>query len=273
MVPAVTSAPPPVGGAWYPAAPPPPPPARTSRTWLIVGISALAAVLLAGGGILVATMRGGPAKPAAQGSPVAGTTDSPSPTSAPSPTASPSPSKPAGPMYHVASELCGKVPFTALGNWAKEKPQQTNGGPNPYPQGDAVRVDCDFETGLDVAQTTFVYVSAWSYPSTAEALASYTAVGEVSDPLGTRIALASDNYDQDLKGYGQLARGYYAAQTRTNPKLTESWYVVVVYHVNLVLTVLVELEDALQGPTVNRATLLARTGAETKAILAQLHPS
>jgi hypothetical protein len=239
----------------------PPADARGRSPWPIIGIVALAVVLL-GGVVAVAVASSGSPPAAPSRVAASGTGASGSPSADLTPTASPSPSPsapaPAGPRYHADTSLCAKIPTGPLGNWLATAPKtlyspvkRDIGVPGAYV------VECSSMThSTSPIIWCRVEVSVTIYGTTEAARAAYFAqLAQPGEP------------NQPLKGYGEVAYGRYFTGEEPPTYAKTSGYGIFVQKENLLLDVSVSLIHDDSIGSIPEQTVVARVGPETKAIM------
>jgi len=212
-------------------------------------------VLLIGGGIAIAVnvSSNKPKPPVAFPTPeVTHLSPPPAPTLGDTPTGAASTGS-GGPSYQTDTDLCGKLKYPSLGDWAITKSSSYPPRKHGTGMADSYQVDCrdEFKNGK-TGRFSSVDVHAQIFAS----------VGDAQD--GYKIAKDVDRsrYDKDLTGYGDDAYGTYRTWT---PGFNTSDYSVVMRSGNLVLQVHVSVSMENFIP---KDTMLTRVSPTTQGILA-----
>lgn len=225
-------------------------------------------VALAAGGATLAGCQSGTA-----GDWHAAAAQSPSAESSPSQLASPTAAQtsraPSGPAYTVGTNVCPKIPFSALGNWLNHRPSNNYGGARTQQGPGFHEIDCNFtgEPALGGASTD-VDASFMVFDSTDNAREGFNTFDKFSDGRST-FDVTNANFDKTLSGIGEEANGYYwSAQATPDANFASSSYLVLSRKGNVVLAVHVRITDPLTKKTYSKQTMVGRVGPEAKAIAA-----
>ena len=233
-----------------------PSPQRSPLPWILAGVGVLV-VLMIGAGVLVAVnLSNGTPQPTPTvthlGAPGTGIPSLPSLSDGPTANAIPGGAVASGPQYQAGTDLCGKLKYPSLGDWAitKSSSDQPRKGGNGM--AGAYEVSCrdEFKNGK-TGRFSSVDVHAQIFAD----------AGDAQDGYGIVKGIDQSRLDKDLTGYGDESYGTYRTWT---PGFNTSDYGIVLRTGNLVLqvTVSVSMENFIP-----KDTMLTRVGPTVQAIL------
>jgi hypothetical protein len=256
----------PPGGPPAPQWPPQPGPAPGAPSggsnplpWILAGVGALVLVLVIAGVAIAVSTSGDKPKPTPPDAfPTPGVThlSLPPPTYGSDPTGGPSGTAAAGgPTYKVDTDLCGKLKYPSLGDWATTKKRSDQPRKGGTGMADSYKVDChdEFQNGAP-GNFSDIDVEAAIFASASDAQDAYKISSDIDH----------SRFDRTLTGYGDEAYSTYRTWT---PGFNTSDFSIVMRSGNLVLHVTVSV--SVSGNTFfPKDTMLGRVGPTTQAVFA-----